>query len=57
MAYKLDSDIWSQYFFGNKEALTTREVEAIKIAEAELYGSEEARISVYDKNVTPQLQI
>ena len=53
MAYKLDSEIWSQYFFGNKTALTTREVEAIKIAEAELYGSEEARISIYEKKVTP----
>ena len=53
MDYKLDSQIWSQYFFfGDAADLETRQVEAIKIAEAELYGSEEARVSVYDKTVT-----
>ena len=46
MNHKLGSVLWNAYLQGATATLTTSEVEAIKKAELELYGSESARVAI-----------
>ena len=57
MTYKLDSNIWSTYLTGDTTTLTTRDYEALKIGEAQLYGSEELRVAVEAGTVTAEQQL
>ena len=56
MAYKLGSDIWSTYYLQGRQAeLLTSQIAAIKIAEVELYGSEEARLAIENGTISDAL--
>ena len=59
MIHKLGSVLWNAYLQGATGTLTTSEVEAIKKAELELYGSESARAAIEAGSVssTQQTQI
>lgn len=57
MSYKLgDAKIWEHYTSLTTELLTTNELEALKRAELEVYGSVTARVAIANHFVSQELQ-